>query len=51
MYRRYMGAMFLLGISNIAAMPVFIIALNGASNCTHTALLLTHVIPVLLRSL
>ena len=50
MYRRYMGAMFLLGIANIAAMPVFIIALDDNKfelNYT-TALLLTHVIPVLL---
>ena len=49
MYRRYMGAMFLLGISNIAAMPVFIIALNERFELNYTsALLLTHVIPVLL---
>ncbi|MCR9217292.1 MAG: hypothetical protein NXI14_08840 [bacterium] len=49
MYRRYMGAMFLLGISNIAAMPVFIIALNERFELSYTsALLLTHVIPVLL---
>jgi len=49
MYRRYMGAMFLLGISNIAAMPVFIIALDDEFILNYTtALLLTHVIPVLL---
>lgn len=50
MYRRYMGAMFILGISNIAAMPVFIIALDDDFPLlTYTsALLLTHVIPVLL---
>ncbi len=49
MYRRYMGAMFLLGISNIAAMPVFIIALDNRFELNYTsALLLTHVIPVLL---
>lgn len=49
LYRRYMGAMFLLGISNIAAMPVFIIALDNRFELNYTsALLLTHVIPVLL---
>lgn len=49
MYRRYMAAMFLLGISNVAAVPVFIIALDDSFPLNYTsALLLTHVIPVLL---
>src|SRR5690606_3348854 len=37
LYRRYMGAMFLLGISNIAAMPVFIIALDNRFELNYTA--------------
>jgi len=44
-----MSALFLLGISNVAAVPVFIIALDDAFILNYTpALLLTHVIPVLL---
>lgn len=47
-YRGYMVAMFVLGLPNIAAIPVFIIALDDTFTLNYTqSILLTQVLPVL----
>lgn len=48
-YRRYQIAQFILGISNIAAAPIFIIALSDTFTLGYTqSLLLTQILPILL---
>ena len=47
LYRRYMIAQFILGMSNLAAMPLFIVALGEVFTLAYTpSLLLTHIIPI-----
>jgi MFS family permease len=47
LYRRYMVAQFILGMSNLAAMPLFIVALGEFFTLPYTpSLLLTHIIPI-----
>ncbi len=47
-YRQYMVAMFLLGLPNVAAIPLFIVALGDRFDLDYTAsMMLTQVLPVL----
>lgn len=47
-YRRYMVAMFALGLPNIAALPLFVIALDDSFDLAYTpSIILTHVLPIL----
>lgn len=49
LYRRYMVAQFVLGVSNLAAMPLFIVALGEVFTLDYTpSLFLTSVLPILM---